>query len=107
MFNSFNRLSGTSNKLSYSAFYQFKTYNGWRDRSEVTSHNAFAGLSYAVNSKLSLKGEYTYMNYLAQQAGGLTDDQFSRDMSTVNRQRNWFRVNWNLISVSLGISARV
>lgn len=101
MFNSFNKLSGTVNKLSYTTFYQYKTYKGWRDRSDVTNHTAFAGLSYAVNSKLTLKGEYTYMNYLAQQAGGLTDAQFNTDMKIVNRQRNWFRVNWNLISVSL------
>jgi Fe(3+) dicitrate transport protein len=98
-FNSFNQLSGTLNKLSYSTFYQFKTYNGWRDRSKVNNHTAFAGLKYAITPRLSLNAEYTYMNYLAQQAGGLTDDQFNKDASQVIRKRNWFGVNWNLFSV--------
>lgn len=98
--NSFNQLSGTVSKISYNAFYQFKHYEGWRRRSESNSHNAFASLKYQVNERLYIKGEYTFMNYTAQQPGGLTDKQFDKDPSFVSRDRNWFRVNWNLFSLS-------
>lgn len=96
--NSFNQLSGTVNKWSYNTFYQFKQYKGWRSRSELNSHNAFAGLQYRVNEKLTLKGEYTFLNYISQQPGGLSDAMFKKDNSQVTRHRNWFKVNWNLVS---------
>jgi Fe(3+) dicitrate transport protein len=99
-FNSFNRISGTVKKISYNTFYQYKHYTGWRSRSELNSHNAFASLNYQVNEKLLVKAEYTYLNYLSQQPGGLTDKQFETDNTLVMRQRNWFKVNWNLASVS-------
>ncbi|HOZ86669.1 MAG TPA: TonB-dependent receptor [Bacteroidia bacterium] len=96
--NSFNQLSGTVKKISYNTFYQYKHYTGWRSRSELNSHTAFASVKYQVNERLFIKGEYTFLNYLAQQPGGLTDNQFNKDPTFVNRYRNWFRVNWNLFS---------
>lgn len=99
-FNSFNQLSGTVKKISYNTFYQYKHYDGWRSRSELNSHNAFVSLKYHINEKLFIKGEYTYLTYLSQQPGGLTDKQFAANNSIVNRNRNWFKVNWNLISLS-------
>lgn len=99
-FNSFNQVSGTVNKLSYNTFYQYKHYDGWRARSEVNSHNAFASLKYQFNEKLLIKAEYSYLNYMAQQPGGLTDKHFQEDYTQVSRQRNWFKVDWNLASVS-------
>ncbi|QHT65438.1 TonB-dependent receptor [Rhodocytophaga rosea] len=41
------------------------------------------------------------MHYLAKQPGGLTDADFQRDPSQSVRERNWFKVDWNLISLSL------
>ena len=43
--------------------------------------------------------EYTYLDYLAQQPGGLTDAQFYEDPDFSNRERNWFDVNWNLYAL--------
>ena len=103
--NSFNQLSGTVSKVSYNTFYQYKHYTGWRDRSELSSHNAFASLKYKINEKLYIKGEYTHLNYLAQQPGGLTDKQFDKDETQVSRKRNWFKVNWNLFSISADFKA--
>ena len=100
-FNSFNQLSGTSKRWTYNTFYQYKHYTGWRGRSESDNHTAFISLGYQVNEKLKLSGEYTFMNYLAQQPGGMTDQQFKKDESIVNRNRNWFKVNWNLFSFKL------
>jgi Fe(3+) dicitrate transport protein len=98
--NSFNQLSGSVSKLSYNTFYQYKHYDGWRERSQSNSHTAFGSIKYQVNERFYVKGEYTYLNYLAQQPGGLTDKQFEKDPLIVNRFRNWFKVNWNLFSLS-------
>lgn len=102
--NSFNQLSGHQKKISYNTFYQYKHYDGWRQRSQLNSHNAFASLTYRVNEKLSIKGEYTFLSYLAQQPGGLTDKQFETDATQINRSRNWFKVNWNLFSARVDYS---
>ncbi|PBQ34019.1 hypothetical protein CNR22_20295 [Sphingobacteriaceae bacterium] len=98
--NSFNQLYGTVKKLSYNVFYQYKHYDGWRARSELNSHTAFGSLKYQFTERFAVKAEYTKLNYLAQQPGGLTDKQFESDNSLVTRYRNWFKVNWNLVSVS-------
>jgi Fe(3+) dicitrate transport protein len=99
-FNSFNQISGTSGKLSYNAFYQYKVYQGWRDFSNMNSHNAFVSLNYKINERWSLKAEYTNFSCLSRQPGGLTDKLFYEDSSAVTRTRNWFKVNWNLLSLS-------
>jgi Fe(3+) dicitrate transport protein len=43
----------------------------------------------------------TYFNYLAQQAGGLTDVMFNQNPTQSNRSRNWFAVDWNLFALKL------
>ena len=98
--NSFNQIGGTIKKLSYNTFYQYKQYNGWRERSQLHSHTAFASLKYQFSERFFIKGEYTFLSYLAQQPGGLTDKQFEKDPTIVNRYRNWFKVNWNLFSLT-------
>lgn len=100
-YNAFTSVAGTIKKLSYSTFYQYKRGNGWRPNSEFNVHTAFADLTYQVNPKLKLSAEYTFMDYLAHQPGGLTDKQFEKDPMQSNRERNWFRVNWNLGAFNL------
>ena len=41
------------------------------------------------------------MDYLAQQPGGLTDQQFANNPDTSFRERNWFKVDWNLAAFQL------
>lgn len=105
-FNSFNSIGGTvaKSKLNYYAFYQYKKGDDWRPNSHYDQHNAYVHLAYDLTPKLKITGEYTLMNYLAQQPGGLTDAQFKEDPSVSVRARNWFKVNWNLISLSLDYS---
>jgi Fe(3+) dicitrate transport protein len=101
--NSFNSVGGTvaKDKLNYYTFYQFKRADSWRPNSHYDQHNAYAHLSYQATSRLKLTGEYTLMKYLAQQPGGLTDEQFKEDASVSVRERNWFKVDWNLISLDI------
>ncbi len=100
LFNSFNSLGGTVGKLSYYTFYQRKKSNGWRPNENLTQDVAYGSLRFQATSAWSLKAEYTYMSYLAQQPGGLTDAQFEEDPRQSNRERNWFGVDWNLFSLS-------
>ena len=96
LFNTFNSVGGTTNRFKYYGFYQYKTGNGWRPNSEFDVHNAHANLKYQVNEKLNLGVEYTHMEYLAQQPGGLSDAMFAQDPMQSIRERNWFQVHWNL-----------
>jgi Fe(3+) dicitrate transport protein len=98
-FGSFNRISGTKGRFSYQAYYQLKTGNGYRDNSEFTQHQAFGQMSYAVNEKIKIRLEYTHMNYLTKQAGGLSDVNFEQNDRQSLRDRNWFKVDWNILAL--------
>lgn len=99
--NSFTSISGTSRKFSYYAFYQYKQGEGWRPNSQFGLHCGYGMLQYSPNKKLNIRAEYTHMQYLAKQPGGLTDNQFKNDPSASYRNRNWFDVNWNLAAVTV------
>ncbi len=101
LFTNFTSLSGSKNKFSYYTFYNHKQGNGFRPNSEFDSKNYFGNLNYQFTDKTSLHFDYTYFNYLAQQAGGLTDVMFNEDPTQSNRTRNWFAVDWNLFALRL------
>lgn len=101
LFNSFNSIGGTKGKHSYYGFYQYKRGDGWRDNSGFEVHTAYAAYTYSINDNWSITSDLTHMDYLAQQGGGLTDVQFEEDSRQATRNRNWFRVNWNVASVNL------
>lgn len=101
LFTSFNSLSGTVGKVGYYGYIQGKVGNGFRPNSGFEALNGFAHARIQLAERTSLETEFTYLNYLAQQPGGLTDAQFTRDPVFSNRERNWFEVNWHLISLKL------
>lgn len=101
LFTSFTSLSGTVGKFSYYTFYNYKQGSGFRPNSEFDSKNYFANLNYQFTDKTSLHFDYTHFNYLAHQAGGLTDVMFLDNPKQSNRSRNWFDVNWNLFALRL------
>ncbi len=101
LFNSFNSFSGTVGKLGYYAYYNYKTGDDFRPNSQFDSHNAYAHVDYNFSNQTKLAFEMSYLHYLAQQPGGLTDRQFEEDPSFSNRTRNWFQVDWKLYSLRL------
>ncbi len=101
LFNSFNSFSGTVGKVGYYAYHNYKTGDDFRPNSQFDSHNAFAHLDYNFSENTKLAFEMSYLNYLAQQPGGLTDRQFEEDPTSSNRTRNWFQVDWKLYSLRL------
>lgn len=101
LFNSFNSVSGSVGKVAYYTYFNFKTGDDFRPNSQFDSHNAYAHIDYTFSEKTKLAFEISYLNYLAQQPGGLTDRQFEQDPSFSNRTRNWFKVDWKLYSLRL------
>ncbi|SEB50158.1 Fe(3+) dicitrate transport protein [Tenacibaculum sp. MAR_2009_124] len=101
LFTNFTSVSGTSEKLSYLAYYNYKRGDGFRPNSEFESKNAFFHVGYDFNSDTKVEVELTYLHYLAQQAGGLTDDMFNENPLQSNRTRNWFEVDWLLYNFKL------
>ncbi len=99
LYTNFTSVSGTKNKWSYYTYFNYKNGDGFRPNSEFESKNLFAHIGYQFNKKTSLEGEVTYLNYLAQQAGGLTDAMFNENPFQSNRARNWFEVDWLLYNL--------
>ena len=99
--NSFNSIGGTLNKgkLNYYAFYQRKQGDGFRPNSQFFANTAFFNLDYRLTPKTNVTLEYTHTDYLAKQAGGLTDALFEKDPTQSLRSRNWFQVDWNLFAL--------
>lgn len=101
LFTSFNSLSGTTGKVGYYGYFNYKNGNGFRPNSDFYSHNAYFYTDYKLSENTTLSADFTYLYYLAQQPGGLTDAQFYRDPTISNRSRNWFEVDWKLASFKL------
>lgn len=98
-YNAFTTISGTKNKISYYVFHQYKKGDGWRENSKFNLNVAHASVGYMPSTKIKITTEYTFMDYIAQQPGGLTDKQFEDNPQKSYRNRNWFKVNWNLAAV--------
>lgn len=99
LFDSFNQLTLREKKWSINTYYNFKKGDGYRNNSEYDSHNAFVQFKYKPNTNSTLTGEVTLFNYLAKQAGGLTDTQFKNTPRLSTRDRNWFKVDWKLYNL--------
>ncbi|MBA4053130.1 MAG: iron dicitrate transporter, partial [Marivirga sp.] len=99
--NSFVSASGTVNKLSYYTFFQYKQGDGWRENSHFNNHTFYGNVNYALTEKTKIGIDVTQMSYLSQQPGGLTDEMFMENPRQSNRERNWFKVNWNLFALHI------
>lgn len=101
LFNSFNAIGGSIKKFSYYAYVHQRSAQGWRENSAYRTRTASISMTYEFSKKWQLNAEYTNMNYLSQQAGGLNELQFATDPRQSSRERNWFSTPWNTGSVQL------
>lgn len=101
LFTSFNSIGGTSGKLSYYNYFNYKQGNGFRPNSNFNSRNYHGHFGYQLTARTKIAVEATVLDYLAQQAGGLTDAQFAENPLFSNRERNWFDIDWKLASLRL------
>ena len=99
LYTNFTSLSGTNKKLSYYAYVNSKKGDGFRDNSSYDSTNSHLFLAYDFNQKTKLSSEISYLTYLAQQAGGLSDSMFNQNPFQSNRARNWFELKWLLYNL--------
>lgn len=100
-YNAFTSVSGTVGKVSYYSFLQYKKGDGWRPNSQFENYTFYSNVNYKVTEKTDIGIDFTKMNYLAQQPGGLTDQMYEEDPRQSNRERNWFSVDWNLYAFHL------
>lgn len=100
LLSSFNYLGGTEGKWSYTAYYQKRTGQGWREHGAFDTDHVHVEVNYAASNRLKLGAEMTYMTTASQQPGGLTDSQFEGDARQSTRSRNWFSTPWYIPSVS-------
>jgi Fe(3+) dicitrate transport protein len=94
--NTSTSLGGTVGRVNYYTFYQHKTGDGWRANSHFNVNMGYGAVTWKIGTRLSVTGQYTHMDYLEHQPGGLNDAMFASDPRLSTKARNWFRVNWNL-----------
>lgn len=97
----FNSIGGQVKNTNYYVFHQYKLGNDSRPNSAFDVHNFYATVKQDIGKTFSIKVDFTHMNYLAQQAGGLTDSQFHEDPRQSTRDRNFFKIDWNLANLTL------
>ncbi len=95
LYTNFSLVSGNINDFKYLTFFNFKSGDGFRPNSKFDSSNFFFSLSKKIKD-LEASFEITYLDYLAQQPGGLSDEMFLENPFQSNRARNWFELNWFL-----------
>ncbi|MEP1085192.1 TonB-dependent receptor [Algoriphagus sp.] len=100
LFSSFNYIGGTEGKWDYTAYYQKRRGNGWRENGFFNTDHAHLEVNYALSNRLKIGTEMTYMTTKSQQPGGLTDAQFAEDPSQSTRSRNWFNTPWFIPSLN-------
>jgi Fe(3+) dicitrate transport protein len=100
LFSSFNYVGGTAGRLSYTAYYQKRRGNGWRQNAFFNTDHSHGEISYAISNKLKIGAQLTYMETQSQQAGGLTDAAFAKDSQKSTRARNWFSTPWFIYALT-------
>ncbi|MEP6466423.1 MAG: TonB-dependent receptor [Parafilimonas sp.] len=97
--NSYNAVGGTSGKINYYAYYDYRGGDGWRDDSKFNYHTYYANFQYHFNSRGSLSFQFSRMNYVQQIGGGLTDSQFNENSKQATRTRNYFAPEINIPAI--------
>lgn len=95
LINSFNAIGGKLKKISYYAYMHHRGADGWRENSSYRTRTGSLSFAYDVSNKWKITGEYSRMNNVSQQSGGLTDTEFRSDARQSHRERNWFSTPWN------------
>jgi Fe(3+) dicitrate transport protein len=101
LFNSYTAIGGTKKRFSYYAFFHHRNANGWRQNSRYHINTGYLSVSYALTKKVNIDLSMTRMDYLSQQAGGLTDEQFASNPQASTRARNWLAAPWNVYSLKV------
>lgn len=96
---SYTRLSGTLGKFAYYASATVKKGDGFRPNSDFKGYSVLGQFFYRPGESELYKLDVLKYHYLEHQPGGLTDRMFAEDPFQSNRERNWFMVDWNILSL--------
>ncbi len=99
LLSSFTSIGGTVKNFSYYTYFNYKQGDGFRPNSRYKSLNGFVNLNYNIGKKSSIHIDWLKYNYLAKQPGGLTNYMFYHNPKQSNRERNWFKVDWNILNL--------
>ena len=99
LYTNFTSISSSNDNLGYYGYVNYKIGDGFRPNSDFESINTFQSLNFNLSERSKLTTEITYLEYLAHQAGGLSDRMFEIDPYQSNRERNWFEVKWLLYNL--------
>jgi len=94
LFNSYNAIGGKKGKIHYYSFFDHRNGDGWRENSRYYTNAGYGTVTYYLTPRFSLTAEIMRSHIRSQQAGGLTDAQFSQDAQQSLRARNWFDILW-------------
>jgi Fe(3+) dicitrate transport protein len=95
-FNSYNAVGGTSGKVTYYGYDDYRSGDGWRNAAKFNYHAYYANFQYNFSSKGSLAFQFSRMDYVQQIAGGLDDAQFNANSQQATRTRNYFQPEINI-----------
>lgn len=95
-FNSFNAVNGTVGKVSYYAYFDSRSGDGWRPDAAFNYQAFYGNIKYRFSKKGSIALQFSRMDYRQQIAGGLTDAQFAANNRQATRARNFFSPEINL-----------
>ena len=101
MFSTFNAIGGNYKKFSYYANVNYRRSDGWRQNNGYNTWNGYVNLGYQLTKKITINAEYSRMDQLVQQPGGLTDSMYKVDAQQSIRTRNWFKLVWNIAAVNM------
>jgi len=90
LLSSYNAISGTVKKFSYTAYYYRRHSGGYRKNSESDASAQFVQLNYQFNKRISLKAELGRSKYRYHIPGPLNDSMFNDDPEMSTRSRNYF-----------------
>lgn len=101
LFNSYTSIGGEKGKVQYFGYFHHRSADGWRENADYRINSGYGAIKYNVNEKFDIGFEMTKMQYTLHLSAGVTDEQFKINPRASSRERNWFRVKWNLPAITL------
>lgn len=105
LLSTYNALGGHHGRLTWQAYYYWRSSDGYRDNSPSRSDAQFGSLSWQINPSLRIKAEVARSTYQFQIPGPLNDSMFAADPRQASRTRNHYSPD--IIIPSLTLDARL
>ncbi|GDX44454.1 TonB-dependent receptor [Bacteroidota bacterium] len=99
LFNTYNAIGGKTKKLHYYVFFDHRNANGYRNNSRFFTNAGFATITYKPSQRFEITAEYMQSHIRSQQAGGLLDKDFNKDIRKSYRSRNWMDIDWSTMAL--------